>query len=168
MMEFGPFGSILDPKWVNFGPLFGSILGPILGPIWGSFWGHFGALFGALRPPLLSKNTRKSNGFGAFRGLGWAPFWVPFWAPFGHILGSIWSHFGALFGSILGSVLAPFRDFQENLDFRLASRRQTPSDLVFVPGARRFLSPDPLLKDFLKNLLKDFLLKISSEKIFKP
>ena len=115
----------------------------ILGPIWARFGAIFEHFSGALRPPLLSRNTRKTKGFGAFRGLGLAPFRAPFWDPFWLILGSILEPFWALFGSILGSFLAPFVDFQENLDFRLASRPQTPSDLVFVPGARKFSSPDP-------------------------
>ena len=118
-------------------------------------------------PPFEQKH-KETKGFGAFRGLGLAPFWSPFGIHLGLILGPILEPFWAPFEAPFGSFLVPFRDFQENLDFRLASRPQTPSDLVFVPGARKFLSPDPLLKNFLKYLLKGFLLKIFSEKIFKP
>ena len=43
---------------------------------------------GALRAPLPSENTRKTKGFGAFRGLFGSPFWAPFGAHFRFIFGS--------------------------------------------------------------------------------
>ena len=71
---------------------------------------------------------------GARVGSSLGPFLAPFWAHFGlHFwlhLEPFWAPFLLHFGLIFG-------DFLENLDFRLPSRPQTPSDLVFVLGANK-------------------------------
>ena len=96
-----------DGFWLHFGSIWPKIdpfLVPLFAPFWAPFWAHFWARFGAilgpflgaLRAPFLSRNTRKTKGFGAFRGLGLAPFWSPFGLHFGLILGSILELVGIL------------------------------------------------------------------------
>ena len=130
----------LGSIWPQNGSIFAPFLSPFWDPFWAQFWVRFGAIsgafLGALRAPLLSRNTRKQRVLDLFGASGW-----PLFGPLlGSILGSFWAPFGAILGPLLAPFWAIFGDFLENLDFRIPSRPQTPSDLVFVLGANKSFS----------------------------